>query len=57
MLKEIIRQLACAVKGGEMALINSSVQLEGISVEEKKALMDELNSTEEQGSLFGFGWN
>ncbi|MHA7967501.1 hypothetical protein ACX93W_25595 [Paenibacillus sp. CAU 1782] len=57
MLKEMIRQLACGVKDRELTLFNGSVQLAGISVEEQKALLDELNSTEGQTGFFGFGWN
>lgn len=57
MLKEMIRQLASGIADRELALFNGSVQLAGISVEEQKALLDELDSKEGQNSFFGYGWS
>jgi hypothetical protein len=57
MLKEMIRQLASGIADKELVLFNASVQLAGISVEEQKALLDELKSNQGQNSFFGYGWN
>ncbi|MCU6711831.1 competence pheromone ComX [Paenibacillus sp. J5C_2022] len=56
MLKETIRQLASSKEKMSMVM-GGQLQLAGVSAEEQKALLSELNKRDNGVSRYDYGWN
>ncbi|MHA6480590.1 competence pheromone ComX [Paenibacillus sp. strain BS8-2] len=56
MLKEMIRQLANSTENMKLVM-GGQVQLAGVSMEEQKALLGELNQQGKEKYSFTYGWN